>query len=465
VKQRARVSSVGRTTGPLTVVQITGASIPQIRGTRHLIRPEIVDRVTDKMHYVHRHNDKNRVRAIINSMSIFVLKVPNRRMTPGNVTMLEDYVASSQELCRILSRHLVYANTLPPDQLLFRVPLLLYAKRMQTHPYVVMGSFDYVKKVNDANVVVIPYGHDANGVLLVDPVVIQTPVILPVLTASPAPGGASSNAPTSGTPQDPNTALVQGVLAAIQAMTQVHIQSDLRNASMTQQQARLQAATMRSNNQQLKHLTNHLGNLGHEVGKAIASHPTCHSHTIQATLSHSNAVPGQSTDPRDVGSLTRTIPVSMSLPTFDYGPYVQAFQPQPNDKNTRRIDEATHQIVQRYLPTLVKTRYDAAHTSGVALPAGDYIRGFQFVMESVVGRQHQVLCRYFWHPSLGTGCITSSGFMLQPNIQEQEFGRYAPSLESLDPSTVRMFYIDFCRVAHDYGIYVPAYEEFRPAGI
>ena len=79
---------------------------------------------------------------------------------------------------------------------------------MQTHPYVVMGSFQYVKKVNDANVVVIPYGHDANGVPIVDPAVIQTPVILPVLTASPAPGGTSSNAPTSGAAQDPNTALV-----------------------------------------------------------------------------------------------------------------------------------------------------------------------------------------------------------------------------------------------------------------
>jgi len=44
----------------------------------------------------------------------------------------------------------------------------------------------------------------------------------------------------------------------------------------------------------------------------------------------------------------------MSLVTFDYGLYVQAYQPQPNDKNTRRIDEATHQIIQRYLPNLVK---------------------------------------------------------------------------------------------------------------
>jgi len=230
---------------------------------RHLIRPGIVDRVTDKMHYAYRHNGRNRVRAIINGMSIFVLKVPNVQMTPGNVTMLEDYVASSQEVCRILSQHLAHANALPPDQLPLRVPLLLYAKQMQTHPYVVMGLFDYVKKVDDANVVVIPYGHDANGVQIVDPAVMQSPVILPGSTAAPAPSGAA---------QDPNTALVRGVLAATQAMTQVHIQSDLRNASMTQQQARLQAATMRSNNQQLEHLTNHLDNLGSWKGDCKPSY-------------------------------------------------------------------------------------------------------------------------------------------------------------------------------------------------
>jgi len=341
-------------------VQFRGPSDPQnphqlaLHSKRLLMRPDIVDRVMDKMHFVYWHNDKNRVQAIINGMSLFVLMVPNARLTSRNVTMLEDYVASSQEMCHMLIRHLTYANTLPLDQLPLEVPLLFYAERMQTHPYVVTGSFNYVKKVADANAVVIPYGHDANGVPIVDPAVIQPPDVLPVSTTSPVPGNAPSNAPVSGPVQDPNAALVQGVLAAIQAMTQVHIQSDLRNASMTQQQARLQAATMRSNVQQLEHLTNYLGNLGHEVGKAIASHPTHHNHTIQATLSHPNAVPGQSNDPRDLGSLTRTIPVSMSIPTFDYGPYVQAFQPQPNDKNARRIDEATHQIVHRYLPTTVK---------------------------------------------------------------------------------------------------------------
>ena len=94
--------------------------------------------------------------------------------------------------------------------------------------------------------------------------------------------------------QDPNAGLIQGMLAAMQAMTQVNMQSDQQNASMTLQQLQLQVATMQANAQQLQHLTNHLGNLGTEVGRAIASHPT----RIQATLSHPSAIPGQSNDPR-----------------------------------------------------------------------------------------------------------------------------------------------------------------------
>ena len=325
-----------------------------------------------------------------------------------------------------------------------------------------MGSFDCVKKVNEANVVVIPHGHDANGAQIVDPVVTPTPVVLPASTTSPAPGSSPSNATPSGVAQDPNAALVQGALTATQVMTQRHIQSDLRNASMTQQQAQLQAATMRSNVQQLEHLTSHLGNLGYEVGKAIASHPADHSHAIQATLSHPDAVTGQSTDLQVLGSPTRTIPVSVRVWTCDCGPHAQAFQPQPNDKNTRRIDEATHQIVQRCLPPLVKICCDAAHTSGVVLAASDHVGGFTFVVETAIGKQHQVRRKCFLHPSLGTGCVTSSGFMPQPNIQEREFGCCAPSLKGLDPLTVRMFHLDLCRVAHDCGICLPACEEFQP---
>jgi len=46
-------------------------------------------------------------------------------------------------------------------------------------------------------------------------------------------------------------------------------------------------------------------------------------------------------DPSQMGSLTHHYLVGLSVAGFDCGPYVQAFQPQPNDKNTRRINAAT----------------------------------------------------------------------------------------------------------------------------
>jgi len=43
---------------------------------------------------------------------------------------------------------------------------------MHTHPHATVGSFDYVKEVDDANVIVIPYGVDERGAQIVDPPVI-----------------------------------------------------------------------------------------------------------------------------------------------------------------------------------------------------------------------------------------------------------------------------------------------------
>jgi len=249
------------------------------------------------------------------------------------------------------------------------------------------------------------------------------------------------------------------VALAMQHLTQVHVQSDQRNATMSQQQARLQAAAFQSQAQLLENLTRNLGNLDHDVGRAIASHPAQHSHTLRAALSPPNATVGQSNDPAVLGSLARAIPVSMSVDSFDCGPHAMAFQPQPNDKNTRRIDEVTHNVTQRHLPDSVKDRCDAAHTSGVVLPASVFVSGFAHVAERAIDDLHQIIRKFFWHPSLGTGCIASSGFALQPNIQERDFARCAPCLEDLDPSTVHMFCQDFCRVAHDHGICVPACEE------
>jgi len=149
--------------------------------------------------------------------------------------------------------------------------------------------------------------------------------------------------------------MINGVMAAVQAMTQamsqMNVQADARSAAMAPQQMDLQVATLKTNAHQLGRLASAMGNLGHDVGKAIASHPPP---TIQATLRHPSAVLGQSVDLKEMGSLTQPHPVCLSLSTFNYGPCVQAFQPQPNDKNTRHIDEATHQIIQRCLPASVK---------------------------------------------------------------------------------------------------------------
>jgi len=103
------------------VVQFTPAATPQspnrlaLNSVRRLAWPDIVDRVMDHVYFNNLHNDKPRVQAIINGMDVFVLTAPNTRITSDNLTMLEDDVQSSEELCDMLIGHLLYVETLPPD--------------------------------------------------------------------------------------------------------------------------------------------------------------------------------------------------------------------------------------------------------------------------------------------------------------------------------------------------------------
>jgi len=230
-----------------------------LNSVRRLGRPDIVDRVTDHVYFNNQHNDRTRVQAIINGMDVFVLTAPNAPSISDNLTMLEDDVRSSEELCNILVGHLLCVETLPPSRLPWEVPIVLYARPMQTHPYAITGSFGHVKKVDDTNTTEIPYGRDNGGAPITDPVVIQPPVLPPIPAAPPqAPPPVSGGAPPAAGPvvgnvPDPNAALIQGALTAAQAMTQMNFESNLRNASMTQQQAALQAASMRANQLQLQH--------------------------------------------------------------------------------------------------------------------------------------------------------------------------------------------------------------------
>jgi len=69
-----------------------------LSSVQRLVRPDINNRVTDRVYFNNQHNDKPRVRAIINGMDVFVLTAPNTRITLDNVTMLEDHEGSSEEM-------------------------------------------------------------------------------------------------------------------------------------------------------------------------------------------------------------------------------------------------------------------------------------------------------------------------------------------------------------------------------
>jgi len=149
-----------------------------------------------------------------------VLTAPNARVALDNVTRLEDHERLSKEMCHTLIGHLLYAETLSPDRLPLEVPIMLHGEWMQTHPCAITGSFAYVKKVNDANAIEIPYGRNANGVQITDPVVMQPPALPPIPVVpppvQPPVGGAPpAVAPVVGNAPDPNAALLQGVLVAM----------------------------------------------------------------------------------------------------------------------------------------------------------------------------------------------------------------------------------------------------------
>ena len=153
-----------------------------------------------------------------------------------------------------------------------------------------------------------------------------------------------------------------------------------------------------------------------------------------------------------MGSLTRKTPVSLSAKPIESGPALMSYQSQPNDSQTRRIDEATHNILQNWLPPSVRERYEAAHSHDIVLPAETYKTAFAYDVEVSQNRVLEVHRYYWWHPSLGAGVITSSGFLLQPNIQERDFSRCAPMLESLDPAMVHQWYQDFAANSRAGGV-------------
>jgi len=237
--------------------------------------------------------------------------------TGQNLALLHDNMQTTQDVCARLAECMNFALDLPDDELPLEVPLVFYGQRMRQHPHGMRGSFNHLQKVGDNGTVVIQHGRQSDGTQIVDPtpVPVFPPIAPPAQPGQPAPPAQPGQPVAPGVaPKFNPTAMLNSVVAAAQAMAQMNVHADARSAAMARQQMDLQAATLKTNAQQLGQLTHAMGNLGHDVGKAIASQPPP---TIQATLSHPNAVPGQSIDPHQMRLLTRPHPVSLSLPRFN----------------------------------------------------------------------------------------------------------------------------------------------------
>ena len=415
-----------------------------------VFRAALIDIITHFVHGQYSHQRRPRIRQVLEGLNIFMLNGPTLRTDRGaNFTMLENCPESTAEVCAIVAKFITHAMTGPDVQHPVMIPVAIAGTRVRRHANGIMGSFEYIQCFTRDRTISVPYGVDSNGHPITDPPPVP-PIALPVLPTTPATGASTTGG------LDP-TVLMNSMILAMQAMAQAGARADERNAQMSQQQMDLQASVLRANAKQLHDLGGCMSNIGSEVGRAIASNPIRSNVTL-----NQGGIAGQSTDPNDMGSLTRRHPIGLSVATFDYGPYVQAYQPQPNDKNTRRIDEATHQIIQKELPPDVKTRYVAAHSTGTIIFAKEFIRGYKYLVETRPNRGIWVKRRFWWHSTLGTGCVTSSGHVLQPNIQDREFARYAPMLDNLDPANVYQFYQDLCRVGHEHGVYFPAYEDYCP---
>ena len=129
IEGRIQVGSVFQLTGPDDDMRLQSFCM--------LVRSDFVDQITRNVHFAYQHNNRGRVRAIIDGMSLFMLTRLNATLIPGNLTMLEDHTQSSEEICRLPVQHLTCADMLAPEELPLEVPLLLFDKRMHTHPHAV----------------------------------------------------------------------------------------------------------------------------------------------------------------------------------------------------------------------------------------------------------------------------------------------------------------------------------------
>ena len=199
----------------------------------------------------------------------------------------------------------------------------------EIHQLAMRGNFNLVQLPT------VPYHGE------VPPIPQPTPPASPLNPAPPVPPS------DTGTPQE--NVMLQALLAAVQGMAQMQKAAGERSDALQLQFVQSQEAHLQAQRHQMIQMGNMVGNIGATVGQAVARNINIPA--LPTTISMAPPVPaGVSHDPTVLGSLTNPKPVQIRDPKFNLQACLNLYSTQPNDSKVRRIDAATHHIIQKCLP-------------------------------------------------------------------------------------------------------------------
>jgi len=137
-----------------------------------LIRSMFMDEVTALVQQAFAHNNRVRVRSILDSMDVYMLRGPGQSTEHlANLAVLLDDTQTTQGVCERLLGFVNHARTLSNDELPLEVPLVFFSGRIHQHPHGMIGSFEYLREVADDGTdrVRVPYGQESNRTPIVEP--------------------------------------------------------------------------------------------------------------------------------------------------------------------------------------------------------------------------------------------------------------------------------------------------------
>jgi len=95
-----------------------------------------VDELTQLIQDLYGHNSRGRVRTVLNSMNVFILRGPGQSSHHmANLAALYDDEQSTRDTEVRLWRFIEHARTLPIDELPVEASLVFFSGRLRVHPH------------------------------------------------------------------------------------------------------------------------------------------------------------------------------------------------------------------------------------------------------------------------------------------------------------------------------------------